>query len=57
MNYFCTFDIARAVNYSGFCTGVTVVVRSTAGLTEPSTGTGFGGDTRFDMGVLELLLW
>jgi hypothetical protein len=66
MNGICTFDIARTLgarklSCSGFHMAVTVVVWSTAGLTEPGmrsgTGTGFGGDTRFDMDLLELLLW
>ena len=60
MNYsgICTPHIVRVTNYSGFCTGVRVAVRSTVGLTEVdmSTDTGFGADTRFDLGMLELLL-
>jgi hypothetical protein len=60
MNYsgICTPHIVRVTNYSGFCTGVRVAVRSKAGLTEVgmSMDTGFEADTRFDLGMLELLL-
>ena len=63
MNYSCSCmaDTVRAMDYSGLCKDVTVVVRSTAGMTEPRMGTdtGFGVDTRFDMnrGSPELLSW
>jgi len=66
MNGSCTFDIARTLgarklSCSGFHMAVTVVVWSMAGLTEPGMrsgkGTGFVGDTRFDMGLLELPSW
>ena len=62
MNGFCTFDIARAPSCPVFRMVVIVVVGSKAGLTEPDMpsgmgmGTGFEGDTRFDTGLLGLLL-
>ena len=46
------FDIARALNYSGSCTGVTLVVRGVGmmGL-ELGKETDFEADTDFDMGT------
>ena len=56
MNGSCTFDIARTLGGSGFCTGMTPVA-STAGMMELDLDmdTGFGGNMRFEMDQLELL--
>ena len=60
MNGTCTFDIARVLGYSGFCTGMTPVVGSTVDLMEPGkrsgTDTDFEGKMRSDMDPLELRL-
>ena len=57
MNGTCTFDIARALDYSGFCTGMTLVVVSTVDLTEPDmrsgTDTDFEENIRSDMDPIE----
>ena len=57
MNGTCTFDIARALDYSGFCTGMTPVVGSTVDLTKPGkrsdTDTDFEGKMRSDMDPIE----
>ena len=54
MNYssICTSDIVRGMNYSGFHTDMTAVVKGTTGMTEPRMGTDTGLED-----LIELLSW